>query len=41
LLLQKDGSISPKIMADFLHPTAKGYQLWADAMTPDIRNLLQ
>lgn len=41
LLLQKDGSIAPEIMADFLHPTAKGYQVWADAMTPDINSLLQ
>lgn len=41
LLLQKDGSISPEIMADFLHPTPKGYQLWADAMTPDILSLLK
>lgn len=41
LLLQKDGSISPDIMADFLHPTPKGYQVWADAMTPDITALLQ
>lgn len=41
LLLQKDGSISPDIMSDFLHPTAKGYQRWADAMTPDIRSLLK
>ena len=41
LLLQKDGSISPDIMADFLHPTPKGYQVWADAMTPDIKALLQ
>lgn len=41
LMLQKDGSISPEIMADFLHPTAKGYQVWADAMTPDILHLLK
>lgn len=40
LLVQKDGSISPEIMADFLHPTAKGYQIWAEAMTPDIHTLL-
>lgn len=40
-LLQKDGSISPEIMADFLHPTPKGYQVWADAMLPDIKHLLQ
>jgi lysophospholipase L1-like esterase len=41
LMLQKDGSISPEIMADFLHPTAKGYQVWADAMTPDILKLMK
>ena len=41
LLLQKDGEISAEIMGDFLHPTAKGYQLWATAMLPDIQQLLQ
>jgi len=32
--LEADGSISPEIMKDFLHPTAKGYQIWADAIAP-------
>jgi lysophospholipase L1-like esterase len=41
LLLEKNGNISPDIMSDFLHPTAKGYQRWADAMTPDIQALLK
>ncbi len=41
LLLEKDGSISPEIMKDFLHPTPKGYQVWANAMTPDITALLK
>jgi lysophospholipase L1-like esterase len=41
ILLEKDGSISPEIMGDFLHPTTKGYQIWADAMTPDILELLK
>ena len=41
LLLEKNGDISPEIMADFLHPTAKGYQVWADAMLPDIQQLLK
>lgn len=41
LMLQKDGNISPEIMADFLHPTVKGYQIWADAMLPDILELLK
>lgn len=40
IMLQKDGNISTEIMRDFLHPTPKGYQLWADAMLPDIRKLL-
>lgn len=38
--LQADGSISPDIMGDFLHLTPKGYQIWADAMLPDIETLV-
>ncbi|RFP09306.1 hypothetical protein D0T25_23375 [Duganella sp. BJB488] len=38
--LQADGDMSPEVMADFLHPTAKGYQIWSDAMLPDIGNLM-
>ena len=30
--LQPDGTISTDIMTDFLHPTAKGYQIWAEAI---------
>lgn len=41
LFLQADGSISKEIMGDFLHPTAKGYQIWVDAMLPDIQKLLK
>lgn len=41
LLLEKNGTISTEIMGDFLHPTPKGYQRWADAMTPDIEALLK
>lgn len=33
-LLEADGSISPETMPDALHPTARGYQIWADAMQP-------
>jgi len=40
LFLQADGSISKEIMGDFLHPTAKGYQIWVDAMLPDIQKLM-
>lgn len=39
--LQDNGDMSPEIMADFLHPTPKGYQVWSDAMLPDIRQLMR
>ena len=32
--LSPDGSISPEVMGDYLHPTGKGYQIWADALQP-------
>jgi lysophospholipase L1-like esterase len=35
-LLQPDGTISADIMPDFLHPSAKGYAIWADAIQPVI-----
>ncbi|MCX6968350.1 MAG: GDSL-type esterase/lipase family protein [Verrucomicrobia bacterium] len=34
--LQPDGTISAEVMPDFLHPSAKGYQIWADAIQPII-----
>ena len=39
--LQPDGTISQDIMPDFLHPTAKGYQIWADAVKGTIMELLR
>jgi lysophospholipase L1-like esterase len=33
-LLQPDGTISREIMADFCHPTEKGYQIWGEALAP-------
>jgi lysophospholipase L1-like esterase/dienelactone hydrolase len=33
-LLQPDGTISAEIMADFCHPTEKGYQIWGEALAP-------
>jgi alpha-galactosidase len=39
--LQSSGDMSAEVMADFLHPTVKGYQIWADAMLPDIRKLME
>ena len=29
-----DGTISREVMSDFLHPAAKGYMIWADALRP-------
>jgi lysophospholipase L1-like esterase len=38
--LGADGSISKDVMYDFLHPTAKGYEIWVDAMAPTLTRLL-
>jgi len=38
--LNPDESISPAIMPDYLHLTAKGYRLWAEAMEPTLWKLL-
>lgn len=35
-----DGAISKEVMPDFLHLSPKGYQIWAEAMEPKIRELL-
>ncbi len=34
--LGSDGSLSTEIMPDRLHPSAQGYQIWADAIQPVI-----
>jgi lysophospholipase L1-like esterase len=39
--VQANGDISPEVMADSLHPTAKGYQIWSDAMLPAITELIK
>jgi len=38
--LETDGTISKEIMYDYLHPTAKGYAIWAEAMEPTLKRLL-
>ena len=35
-----DGTISKDVMYDFLHPSAKGYAIWSDAMAPTLTALL-
>jgi lysophospholipase L1-like esterase len=34
--LQPDGTLTADIMPDFLHPSTKGYGIWADAIQPVI-----
>lgn len=39
-LTNSDGSIAKEVMPDFLHLSEKGYQIWADAMNPLLRQLM-
>jgi lysophospholipase L1-like esterase len=39
--VRPDGSIGSDIMADYLHLTRKGYAIWADAMLPDVKQLMK
>ena len=36
LFVQADGSIPVDLMPDFEHPSAKGYQAWAEAIEPKV-----
>ena len=37
--LQPDGTISKDTMTDFIHPTGKGFQIWADGMQDQLMEL--
>lgn len=39
--LQADGSFLPGLMSDGVHPSAKGYQVWADAIKELLAKLLE
>lgn len=41
VFLNKDGEIPGDIMPDLLHPNAKGYDLWYEAMNPLLAELLK
>src|SRR5205814_824765 len=38
--LTADGTLSREIMNDLLHPTVKGYRIWADATFPRVKELM-
>jgi len=38
--LEPDGSISTEIMADGLHPTTRGYEIWAEAVMRTFREMM-
>jgi beta-glucosidase len=40
LFLEPDGSISKSVMPDYLHPSEQGYEIWAAAMEPKLKELL-
>lgn len=39
-LLESDGTLSKEIMPDLLHPNETGYELWAKAIEPRVKELL-
>jgi lysophospholipase L1-like esterase len=39
--LQPDGTLSKDIMPDYLHLSPKGYEIWAEAIKPDVEKLLK
>ncbi len=39
--LDADGEIPADVMPDLLHPSAKGYSLWFEAMNPTLQELLK
>lgn len=38
--LQPDGTLTAEIMPDFLHLSTKGYQIWADAINDQVKQML-
>ena len=39
-LADKDGKVFDGLLVDGLHPTVRGYQIWADALKPLLIELL-
>ena len=40
-LLEPDGTLSRKMMPDFLHPLERGYEIWLEAITPYLKKIRQ
>ena len=38
--LDKDGNLPKSVMPDRLHPKGPGYQIWAETMEPQLKELL-
>lgn len=38
--LEEDGTLSPEIMPDYLHPNEKGYKIWAGAIENKVAELM-
>ncbi len=38
--LQADGTMTKEIMPDFLHPSGKGYQIWAESIESKVAELM-
>ena len=38
--LEPDGTLTKDFMPDFLHPSAKGYEIWAQAIQPEVDKVL-
>ena len=39
--LDKDGNLPKEIMPDALHLSPRGYEIWAEAITPTLKNMLE
>ncbi len=39
--LEPDGTLTKEVMPDLLHLSAKGYQIWADAVGPKLKELMK
>ncbi len=40
-MIEADGSIAPGMMRDALHPGERGYEIWAQAIEPKLKQLLK